>query len=733
MNKNQHERREYAINPGISQEEIDRKWRLYTEEQERMEFMEIIANLNRSMAPSIPTGSGPLYPPGMFVTTWNTTLTSSGSTALNQIKLPLVSTGLYYFFVEWGDGTSAIINSYNQTETTHTYVSPGVYIVKIVGTCQGWTFSNAGDRLKLLDVIQWGTLRPGNNDSIFRGCFNLKLDKVADVLDTTGMTTFYYLFQGCLSLVRVNRINEWNTSNIINMGQVFDSCIAFNDNIGNWNMSNVTSLDRMFAHAGEFNNGGSPDINNWDTANVTYMRFMLGTDGTVPGGTIMKFNQPIGNWNTSKVTNMSSLFSRNNVFNQDISTKVVTRNGITYTAWDTSNVLDMSFIFSSAPLFGQFNQNIGNWNTSKAISMNTMFQGQGEFNQDVSTKVVTVGGSTYTAWDVSNATDLRFMFSAGTGNSGKFNQNIGNWNTSKVISLSSFAFNQPFFNQDISTKVVTVGGSTYTAWDTTNVATLATAFAISIGATSGQFNQNIGNWNTSKVASIANSFYGQSFFNQDISTKVVTVGGSTYTAWDMLNVTNMSSAFAIYGGQGRFNQNIGNWNTSKGIQMNTIFQNQPVFNQDISTKTVTVGASTYTAWDMLNATTTRYMFYNNLSNSPSAFNQNIGNWNTVKVNEMTAMLYNTSSFNQNIGAWKVNLVTIFNGTGTAVADTFAEYNGLSQANYDALLIGWASRPVLANKSINFGNRTYSSAALSARSVLTSSPNFWTIVDGGLAA
>jgi hypothetical protein len=35
----------------------------------------------------------------------------------------------------------------------------------------------------------------------------------------------------------------------------------------------------------------------------------------------------------------------------------------------------------------------------------------------------------------------------------------------------------------------------------------------------------------------------QTSFNQDIGTKVVTVNGITYTAWDTLNVTNISFMF----------------------------------------------------------------------------------------------------------------------------------------------------------------------------------------------
>ena len=55
--------------------------------------------------------------------------------------------------------------------------------------------------------------------------------------------------------------------------------------------------------------------------------------------TTTSFNQPIGNWNTSNVTNMFGMFYQASSFNQDIS------------AWDTSNVTTMNYMF-------QFNQNL---------------------------------------------------------------------------------------------------------------------------------------------------------------------------------------------------------------------------------------------------------------------------------------------------------------------------------------------------------------------------------------
>lgn len=48
------------------------------------------------------------------------------------------------------------------------------------------------------------------------------------------------------------------------------------------------------------------------------------------------FNQPIGNWNTSNVTNMSEMFGYAESFNQPIG------------SWDVSNVKNMDEMFKGA-------------------------------------------------------------------------------------------------------------------------------------------------------------------------------------------------------------------------------------------------------------------------------------------------------------------------------------------------------------------------------------------------
>ena len=134
-------------------------------------------------------------PSNPFISVWNTSAISVGSSTATQVKLPLESTGTYNFLVEWGDGTNNTITTWNQAETTHTYSSSGIYEINISGQIRGFRFNNAKDKLKILEIKQWGDLNLGNSGSYFFGCSNLN-STTTDALNLTGTTNLSQTFRG---------------------------------------------------------------------------------------------------------------------------------------------------------------------------------------------------------------------------------------------------------------------------------------------------------------------------------------------------------------------------------------------------------------------------------------------------------------------------------------------------------------------------------------------------------
>lgn len=134
--------------------------------------------------------------------------------------------------------------------------------------------------------------------------------------DTSKVTNMGGMFNGA-SLF--NSALNFDTSSVTDMGQMFRLAKVFNQNIGSWNVSKVTSFLQMFIEDYVFNNGGSDSIKNWqiNTLSPVNMQAMFAFD--------YAFNQPIGLWNTSRVTSMASMFQYVNI-NQNLG------------SWDVSNV-----------------------------------------------------------------------------------------------------------------------------------------------------------------------------------------------------------------------------------------------------------------------------------------------------------------------------------------------------------------------------------------------------------
>jgi surface protein len=160
-----------------------------------------------------------------------------------------------------------------------------------------------------------------------------------------------------------------------------DSALAIYGHISFWNTSQVTNMSTLFKHEEFFND----DISDWDVSNVANMSAMFRE--------AYSFNQPLATWNVSKVINMECMFLGAEAFNQPIGD------------WNVSNVTNMSAMFRDAY---SFNQPLATWNVSKVSNMEWMFLRAEAFNQPIGD------------WNVSNVTNMDDMFYGATA----FNQDI---------------------------------------------------------------------------------------------------------------------------------------------------------------------------------------------------------------------------------------------------------------------------------------------------------------------
>jgi surface protein len=224
-----------------------------------------------------PSSSPALLP---FIMTIDTTQSGSAS---NTFVLPCDGSG-YNATINWGDGNSETITG-TPGNVTHVYATSGTYNVSISGTFPTIFFTNGGDKAKVMNIVQWGSI---------------------------VWSTWYLSFLGCNNLV-ITATDAPNLSNVTNCYGTFGLCTSLtNDPMNHWDMSNVEVMWAMFVASSNFNS----NISNWDVSSVTNFLAMFESCNV--------FNQNIGSWNVSSATNMDQMFNSAGSFNQDLSHWCVT-------------------------------------------------------------------------------------------------------------------------------------------------------------------------------------------------------------------------------------------------------------------------------------------------------------------------------------------------------------------------------------------------------------------------
>ena len=563
--------------------------------------------------------------PDAFKLTYDTNLDNSYTSDSNQLRIGTNSGLSYDYSIDWGDG------QYDNNVTgsiTHTYLTPGIYTVSIIGEYPApYNRYTTGDAYKLLSIDQWGSQVWQSMQRAFYDCENMEYN-ATDVPTLTNVTSMSEMFYDCN--VFNGNINNWNVSNVTDMTSMFSSASIFNQPLDTWDVSNVTSMDSMFAYSDEFNQ----DITGWTTSSVTTMSNMFaGTED---------FNQAIDLWNVSNVTDMSYMFSNADSFNQPLDSwdvsKVETMQSMFYDAsvfnasidaWDVSSVTTMYRMFRSASVF---NQALNNWNPLSLQTTREMFYGADAFDQPIDqwdvTSVLNMASMFYSAdsfnqdidsWGVTNVTDMSFMFS----NAVSFNMPLNSWDVNSVVNMSSMFEGASVFNQPLE------------EWEVSAVANMSNMFEDAIA-----FNQPLNTWDVSSVTLMPSMFEGATVYDQEMYD------------WDVAVVTNFE---AMFKNAAAFNKPLNMWKTGEALTMEAMFYGATLFDQDLN------------SWNTTFVTTMEDMF-----RAASAFNQSLNSWNVASVRTMESMFENAIAFNENIDGWNVRAVT-------TMADMFSGATSFNQS------------------------------------------------------
>ena len=338
------------------------------------------------------------------------------------------------------------------------------------------------------------------------------------------------------------------------------------------------------------------------------------------------FNQDIGNWDTSSVTDMSSMFINANMFDQDLSGLEIQNVSTMDDMLDKSGLSTANY---DATLIGWYEQalnsgvqsgvNLGAEGLTYSLEAAEARYGLiNDFGWTIYFDQINEGVDPYEDLLIFSIPGNDLSNFASTLEEGFF-PDISAWDTSSVINMSHMFFQVSDFNQDISN------------WDTSLVTDMGRMFS-----NANSFNQDISGWNTSSVTNMFYMFERANDFNQDI------------TSWDTSSVTNMSGMFS---NAGSFNQNINNWNTSSVADMNSMFMNNSVFNQNINN------------WDTSYVNNMSYMFFN-----AKEFNQDLSGLEIHNVSNMYNMLdgsgLSTANYDATLIGWYEQ--ALYNGVQSGV-------------------------------------------------------------------
>lgn len=126
---------------------------------------------------------------------------NAGTSASNQFTIPTSTTGItqaFLYDIETSDGQTITGLTGNHTIT---FPTAGTYEVRISGSFPYMYFVGGGDKLKMLDISNFGIYALGSTSqsSAFQGCSNMTIT-ATDSGNFGSVTNFAFTWSGCSSL-----------------------------------------------------------------------------------------------------------------------------------------------------------------------------------------------------------------------------------------------------------------------------------------------------------------------------------------------------------------------------------------------------------------------------------------------------------------------------------------------------------------------------------------------------
>ena len=460
-----------------------------------------------------------------FIFSVDTNNTSAGSSSSTQFTLPTTGIGYNYDIICDAANPATSLFRARSANFTCQYPSAGTYTIKVssnIATTETGTgfphiyFNNEGDKLKIIEVSQWGTGLWASMESAFRGASNM-IVTATDIPDL---------------------------SQVLNMSQMFRFASNANPDVSNWDTSNVRTMELMFNGA----LAATPNISNWNVSNVDNMENMLlglTLPTTIYDATLINFNLQnlrFGVTFNAGDSKYCAIAAHDNLINLSTFAWTITDGGLES---NCPTAMDDFVITVITNVSGNSSPTQYTINTNGAL----FYDYSVDCDNDGINEVVAQASDYTCTYDNPGTYTIRIKYNTYNNNGFPIALFSNSSNKDKLLSIEQWGTN-PWINLFFEGAI----NLTTTAIDIpnfTNVNTMLNMFKDASSAI-----PNTSNWDTSSVLMMDGMFYGASAANPDTSN------------WDTSSVLGMGNMFR---GATSANPDTSNWDVTKVSDMTDMF------------------------------------------------------------------------------------------------------------------------------------------------------------------